>query len=395
LFFLFCFFLNSTVEKNILLLKLMTTQEKIKELDTLLYRVGSLYPNATRVRQDTCAVLMRYGNLSALLSLFPGSPQRQLVSLLGTVPVNYRGGTYNIPVQVWLVESYPLTYPIAYVTPTQGMMIKARHQHVDDSGKCYFPYLSNWHYASSTLIGLLDVMVAAFSLDPPVRAIPQQQQQQQQRREDPPPPSYERHQSFVAAQPPTAVPSQSFVARQPAQSMPNIHFANTYQSSGVPTLHDLAAKRVRARLELERRNSVASLEALLTEQAHGGRGGDELRRQVRELGDAVKRQDDALRRIADDVGRVDAWIQANGKSELDVDNIEPPRDALTAQLWDQVAENAAWDDSIYVYSRRFFDNPESLTLDAFLRSIRASARSQFRCKALIRKIQVERRHQLK
>src|SRR3989338_3747379 len=52
------------------------------------------------------------------------------------------------------------------------MMVKPGHQHVDSSGRCYFPYLSNWRKEASNMIGLINEMIRAFSLDPPVRERP-------------------------------------------------------------------------------------------------------------------------------------------------------------------------------------------------------------------------------
>jgi ESCRT-I complex subunit TSG101 len=66
-----------------------------------------------------------------------------LLSLTGTIPVAIRGNTYNIPVSIWLPHQYPHVPPIAFVTPTNQMVIKP-NQHVDLAGKIYHPYLSYW-----------------------------------------------------------------------------------------------------------------------------------------------------------------------------------------------------------------------------------------------------------
>jgi UEV domain len=41
------------------------------------------------------------------------------VNLNGTIPVEYRGSTYNIPVCFWLLHDYPSSAPMAFVKPTQ------------------------------------------------------------------------------------------------------------------------------------------------------------------------------------------------------------------------------------------------------------------------------------
>lgn len=53
------------------------------------------------------------------------------------------GKTYNIPVCVWLEESYPQTCPICYIKPTRDMMILAS-EHITCNGEVLLPYLDEW-----------------------------------------------------------------------------------------------------------------------------------------------------------------------------------------------------------------------------------------------------------
>ncbi|MBA0780557.1 hypothetical protein Gotri_004648 [Gossypium trilobum] len=46
----------------------------------------------------------------------------------------YQGVTYNIPIIIWLIESYPRYPPVVYVNPTRDMIIKRPHPHVSPSG---------------------------------------------------------------------------------------------------------------------------------------------------------------------------------------------------------------------------------------------------------------------
>jgi hypothetical protein len=66
-----------------------------------------------------------------------------MVHLFGTLPVMFRGATYNIPLSIWVPHAYPRQAPIAFVTPAKDMMIRPSN-HVDLAGKCYHPYLANW-----------------------------------------------------------------------------------------------------------------------------------------------------------------------------------------------------------------------------------------------------------
>lgn len=82
-----------------------------------------------------------------------GRPQL-LIHLSGTLPVVFRGATYNIPLTIWLPHEYPKKPPIVFVTPAKDMLIRPGN-HVDPSGRCYHPYLANWvNYSDVCLTAL-------------------------------------------------------------------------------------------------------------------------------------------------------------------------------------------------------------------------------------------------
>lgn len=57
------------------------------------------------------------------------------------------GNVYNIPVCLWLLDTYPYNPPICFVKPTSAMMIKTG-KHIDANGKIYLPYLHEWKHVS-------------------------------------------------------------------------------------------------------------------------------------------------------------------------------------------------------------------------------------------------------
>ncbi|XP_062316802.1 tumor susceptibility gene 101 protein [Osmerus eperlanus] len=77
--------------------------------------------------------------------VFNDGSVRDLMSLTGTIPVTFNGQTYNIPVQLWLEESYPRSAPMCYVKPTQEMMI-VRSRHINSNGEVLLPYLQEWKH---------------------------------------------------------------------------------------------------------------------------------------------------------------------------------------------------------------------------------------------------------
>lgn len=58
------------------------------------------------------------------------------------------GNGYNIPVTLWLDESFPRTAPICFVKPTGEMMILPG-EHVNSNGEILLPYLTEWRHVSS------------------------------------------------------------------------------------------------------------------------------------------------------------------------------------------------------------------------------------------------------
>lgn len=66
-----------------------------------------------------------------------------LLILSGTIPIEYRTATYNIPVDIWIPRQYPREPPITYVRPTNDMLIR-KSINVDPSGRVQIEYLQRW-----------------------------------------------------------------------------------------------------------------------------------------------------------------------------------------------------------------------------------------------------------
>ena len=114
-----------------------------------------------------------YRNLYPYLEkcTLPNGIKRDLVVLRGTIPITYRKNTYNIPVSIWVLDNYPYSAPICWVNPTKDMTIKTS-QHVDQHGRIYLPYLSNWDSVNSDLLGVIQVMIIVFGDMPPLFSKP-------------------------------------------------------------------------------------------------------------------------------------------------------------------------------------------------------------------------------
>ena len=99
--------------------------------------------------------LMIYDTFS--ITVYNDGRQTELVCFKGTIPVRYKGCIYNIPVCIWLLESHPFIPPLIYVTPTSTMIIKPG-KHVDNTGRVYLPYLTDWKSVSIFLLAIVNCL---------------------------------------------------------------------------------------------------------------------------------------------------------------------------------------------------------------------------------------------
>uniref|UniRef100_UPI0037E98F62 ubiquitin-conjugating enzyme E2 variant 3 n=1 Tax=Semicossyphus pulcher TaxID=241346 RepID=UPI0037E98F62 len=100
---------------------------------------------------------------------FSDSTQKDLLKLIGNIPVQYEGRSYNFPILLWLLDSFPFTPPICLLRPTANMVIR-EGKHVDARGRIFLPGLHNWDHPKSSVVGLLNEMVAKFEEAPPLSA---------------------------------------------------------------------------------------------------------------------------------------------------------------------------------------------------------------------------------
>ncbi|KAL8767996.1 MAG: hypothetical protein Q9209_005667 [Squamulea sp. 1 TL-2023] len=71
------------------------------------------------------------------------------------------------PISLWVPQEYPRIAPIAFVTPTKNMAVRAG-QYVSVEGRIYHPYLAGWKEDRSSIVELLSVLQEIFAREPPV-----------------------------------------------------------------------------------------------------------------------------------------------------------------------------------------------------------------------------------
>ncbi|XP_077998727.1 uncharacterized protein LOC144451699 [Glandiceps talaboti] len=127
------------------------------------------YQYKNLVMRDSLNLIQVYRDLRPKMDfyVFNDGTRKELLSFEGTIPVTYRGGTYNIPVCFWLINTHPYNAPMVFVKPTSEMLVKPS-KHVDANGRVYLPYLHEWRHPSSDLISLIQVLCVVFGENSPV-----------------------------------------------------------------------------------------------------------------------------------------------------------------------------------------------------------------------------------
>ncbi|RVD81665.1 uncharacterized protein DFL_009517 [Arthrobotrys flagrans] len=142
--------------------------ELLRWLSTVL---APKYHSANRAYTDTATLLHHHRSLSPKTEVYTYDDGRSdlLLCIHGTLPVAFRGATYNIPLNIWVPHQYPDTPPTVMVVPGKNMGIRPTN-HVDTNGRCYHPYLAYWSQNpdKSTLVDLCGQLKDVFGKEPPL-----------------------------------------------------------------------------------------------------------------------------------------------------------------------------------------------------------------------------------
>lgn len=161
-----------------------------KQINDLLSKCQYKYKDQTK--RDIQQALSYFKELYLIPEKYnyPDGTIRELISLKGTIPVNYKDSRYNIPVQLYLADTHPYLAPVCYVRPTPDMSINTSNT-VQANGRINLPFLNEWNPPQSDLYLLLNLMTMKFNEETPLYSKgsnqthpqPYQLQQQQQQRQ--------------------------------------------------------------------------------------------------------------------------------------------------------------------------------------------------------------------
>ncbi|KAM6500554.1 UEV domain containing protein [Amanita muscaria] len=191
------------------------------------------YQNKDRVYADIDAALARFSTLRPKTDVYTYDDGRTqlLLCVHGLLPITFKRASYNIPVALWITREYPKDPPIAYVVPTNDMLVKPGRC-VDVSGRCSPEYIAHWERKSEgcTLIALLEALQDQFSREPPLFSKPKgpspkaDEQSTSPRPDRPPLPPKPRPSSFHQSPSPTPYSGSSHATYVPSHVQPSERF---------------------------------------------------------------------------------------------------------------------------------------------------------------------------
>ncbi|OVA02261.1 Ubiquitin E2 variant [Macleaya cordata] len=340
------------------------------------------------IRQHLLTLIDVYPSLQPKTATFNHTDGRtvNLLQADGTIPMFYQNVTYNIPIVIWLMETYPRHPPCIYVAPTRDMIIKRPHPHVNPSGLVSIPYLHNWIYPSSNLVDLIRELSHLFGRDPPLYT--------RQARQNPNPngnlnPSITPQSVSSSAASNTAsvrpgIPQRIYSAspyggrfppspqRQQTDDPTEVYKKNAINKL-LESLHgDIAVLR---------KNREAEMEGLFNAQGLLRQREEHLSKGLREMQEEKEGLEQQLQMILMNTDILEAWLRENeGKltmnhGNLNVDEVFEPCDPLSKQMLECTASDLAIEDVIYSLDKAFQEG--SIPFDQYLKNIRALSREQF------------------
>ncbi|XP_059370806.1 tumor susceptibility gene 101 protein-like [Carassius carassius] len=364
--------------------------------------LSKIYKYRDLTARDITIVASHYKDLKPVMDnyVFNDGSTKELLSLTGTVPVSYRGNVYNIPICLWLLDTYPYNPPICFVKPTSAMMIKTG-KHVDANGKIYLPYLHEWKPLQSDLLGLIQVMIVVFGEEPPVISRPTTQA------------SYP---AFPAAGP----PNSSYMPSTPGLPYGQGHSSNPGGFQGYPypavvpgypttsgsspytpvgptrdgtigedtiraSLVSAVSDKLRRRMKEEMDRAQAELDTLKRTEEDLKRGHQKLEEMVTkldlEMADVEKNID--LLKQRDEELTVALEKTENQSENNDIEDVIVPTAPLYKQILNLYAEENAVEDTIFYLGEAL--RKDVIDLDVFLKHVRLLSRKQFQLRALMQK----------
>ncbi|KAM5138426.1 tumor susceptibility gene 101 protein [Mantella aurantiaca] len=356
--------------------------------------------NVTGLYRDLKPTLDSYG--TCLIFIFFFAVEALCKSIL--LPA---GNTYNIPICLWLLDTYPYNPPICFVKPTSTMTIKTG-KHVDANGKIYLPYLHEWKHPPSDLLGLIQILIVVFGEEPPVFSRSSAQAAYMYPAQGPPntsyipgsmppypaaghpsnPSGYPGYYPPGGQYPPTSGPG---MFPQPPVPHPQVTSSGPARDGTIgedtirASLISAVSDKLRWRMKEEMDRAQAELNALKRTEEDLKKGHQKLDEMVTRLDQEVTEVDkniETLRKKDEELGAVVEKMESQSEYR-DIDEVIVPTAPLYKQILNLYAEENAIEDTIFYLGEAL--RRGVIDLDVFLKHVRLLSRKQFQLRALMQK----------
>lgn len=346
--------------------------------------------NATKYCKSLIPRLERY--------TFPTGVSKELVCLDGTIPVNFRDASYNIPVGIFVSDNHPLEAPICYVRPTRDMTIKTS-KHVDGSGRVYLPYLSEWNRNTSDILGLIHIMIIVFGQMCPVYQKTKEYETTPTNVAMPSLPTsfYPTGTNIGSGSNSSPITSSISMPTPPSplypfssQPQPQPYSASSTATGTITEEHIRASllsaveDRLKFRLKERVHQIQDEIESLKKTSLDLNRGKQQLDEMKTRMSKEVVELTEAKAKLQELDDQLQEFIDKYDKEgeEINPDEVYGPTQPLYKQLLESFAEENALVDAIYYTNEGL--RKGVITLDVFLKNIRELSRQQFMKRALMR-----------
>ncbi|KAK1289332.1 Protein ELC [Acorus calamus] len=337
------------------------------------------------IRHHLMALVDAYPSLQPSTSPFTHNDGTTTVLLRaeGTIPAVYRDVCYNLPVSIWLPETYPRRPPSVLLNPTRDMVVRPSHPNVlDPSGAVTHPYLSGWVFPSSNLLDLVRQLSISFGRDPPLFS---KQPPPTSRPNPSPNPSPNPNPSIAASPqpPPRAYSVSPYAGRQRAEDP-----AEVFRRNAINKL----LNSVHEDLVVLRRSREGEVEGVFNCQAVLKRREEEVLRGVREMQEEREGLEQQLQMVLMNSDVLEGWVRENfrpGDGGVDVDDAFEMVDGLSRQMVECAAADMADDDVMYSLEKAV--ERGVIGFDVYMKNVRALSREQFFHRAIAVKVREAQR----
>lgn len=330
-------------------------------LEWLWHQLEFNYSDLTRAYSDITSCLETFPSLRPKTDVYTSEAGHSdlLIVLYGPLAATINNVVYGIPIEIWVLKQYPQVAPILYVRPTENMRINPGH-HVDMNGRGYF----EWNPQMS-LSDMCFLFSDIFSRECPVYSVPAGSAQRVDRQQPPVPPreGYEQHPQVT-----------NIMDSDLSQDLPEIPL-NSRKHEALEALTDNLNRTVEKLVSSEIEVDMAALKS--TRQVL-----DWFEKALSEEEAALQNIEssaDNYLRILEERTTAARKVIASAHTKIEVlsspDDLAVVDSPTAAQLMEAITRDGAASDTIAALGDMLAH--DKINLDAFLKSTRSLARSQF------------------